>query len=74
MVFKNIKTGNLLSTNNKDVISMMNNQPAIYAPVTAPAKSADVKPDDTAPAKSADIKPDDTDTKAEKRPAKGKTK
>ena len=63
MVFKNIKTGNLLSTNNKDVISMMNNQPAIYAPVTAPAKSADVKPDNT-----------DTDTKAEKQPAKGKTK
>ena len=61
MVFKNIKTGNLLSTTNKDVISMMNNQPAIYAPVTAPAKSAKVKPDDT-------------DTKAEKQPAKGKTK
>ena len=61
MVFKNIKTGNLLSTTNKDVISMMNNQPAIYAPVTAPDKSADVKPDDT-------------DTKAEKQPTKGKTK
>ena len=68
MVFKNIKTGNLLSTNNKDVISMMNNQPAIYAPVTAPAKSADVKPDDT------DTKAEKQPTKAEKQPTKGKTK
>lgn len=43
MLFKNIKTGNLLEADNKDTIEMMKNQPNIYSPHT-PSKAVEGKP------------------------------
>lgn len=35
MLFKNIKTGNVLEVTNKDVIGVMTKQPDIYIPIKA---------------------------------------
>lgn len=60
MVFKNIRTGNLLTVDNKDVINMMANQIDTYAPYN--------------PAKTAEDKPEDTEAEKPAKSTKGKTK
>jgi len=67
MVFKNIRTGNLLTVDNKDVINMMANQIDTYAPYN-PAKAAEK------PTEAAEDKPEDTEAEKPAKSTKGKTK
>jgi len=67
MVFKNLRTGNILNAIDPTVIAEMQKQPEVYVPYK-PDKAAD-KPTETA----ADT-PEETKAEKPVKPTKGKTK